>query len=347
MTKTMRRLIACGLMILCVHGMPAIAQVSINQWDFLIRAQNSMMTDSIAKIGVRSDATSGFDNIYDVPRPPRSPSGNYLEVYFPHSGGNWPPLLGSKYAVDFQSPADPSWNMNIESSVPGSIIVFWDSSYVQSIPPGVQLFLCDTAAHVRINMRMHGSYTFTYSGKRYFQILGGVEINVKYLMEGFWNGTTQIRDTVTGYLAAQGAPHLSVDSSSVNLADDGTGLLVFPAAPAGDYYLVMFHRNHLTIWSAVTLSVVKSTTVQSTYDFSSGSSSAFGSDPLKQVGSVYVSWGGDVNQDGVIDFLDRNIVANERGQIGYHSSDCNGDGNIDSTDYQIALNNRYRIVQKP
>jgi len=343
----MRKFIFVGLLILCVCTVRISAQVSMNQWDFLIRAQNSTMTDSIAKIGVRSDATSGFDNIYDIPRPPRSPSGNYLEVYFPHSGGNWPPLLGSKYAVDIQGPSNPSWNMNLESSVQGSITVFWDSSLVQSIPQTVQLFLCDTAAGVRINMRTAGSYVFTYTTRRYFQIVGVVQMNVKYLMEGFWNGTSQVRDTVTGFLAGAASPHRLMDSSAVYLASEGTGLFLFPNVPSGNYYLIIRQRNHLSVWSADSQSLVSGTTIQESYDFSAGLGSAYGSDALKQVGSVYVSWAGDINQDGVIDFLDRNLAANDKGRTGYLASDCNGDGQTDSIDYGMVLDNRFKVIQKP
>jgi len=326
-------------------GLPA--QVSYDHWDFIIRAQNSIMTDSLARIGVRSDATPGFDNVYDIPRPPRAPSGVYLEVYFPHSGGNYPPLLGSKYGVDFQGPPNPAWNMNIESSISGPILVFWDSTYVRTITTGVQLFLYDVTAGVYVNMRSRGSYTFEYSTRRNFQIVGAVQLNVKYLMEGFWRDTTQVQDTVTAYLAQMTAPYLYIDSAAVYLSSDGTGLFVFQNAPSGDYYLVMKHRDHLTVWSANTISVAKGTTSQGNYDFSSSAEMAFGVDALKNAGAVYVSWGGDVNQDGVVDFLDRNLTWNDRGHSGYLTTDCNGDNITDPDDYTIVLNNRFKYIQKP
>jgi hypothetical protein len=325
----------------------AAAQISYDNWNFLIKGVNSQITDSLAILGIRSDATSGYDNAYDVPRPPRSPSGVYLEVYFPHSGGNYPPVLGTEYARDFQGPTDPAWNMSVEASSPGPITLSWDSAYVNSIERRVQLFLFDITSGSLTNMKTAGRYIFAYTSKRDFQIIGAVKIDLRYLMEGFWNGTTQVQDTVRGYLSASASPFGSVDSATVFLSGTGTGLLVFRNAPSGSYYLTVHHRNHLEIWSAAPLPLVKGTTSISSYDFTAGAGTAFGTGALKQVGSSYVSWGGDVNQDGVIDFLDRNLTWNNRTLNGYLSTDCNGDQVTDSNDYTIVLANRLKVRQHP
>jgi hypothetical protein len=110
---------------------------------------------------------------------------------------------------------------------------------------------------------------------------------------------------------------------------------------------VIRHRNHLQLWSSTPQSLTKGTTSFSTYNFSTGNDKAFGSEALKQVGPVFVAWGGDVNQDGVIDFLDRNDTWNDRGTSGYKPTDCTGDNLIDSADYSIVLANRLRIIQRP
>ncbi len=334
-------------LLLNLYAMTAIAQISYDNWNFLIKAKDSQFTDSLATIGIRPDATTGFDNAYDIPRPPRSPSGNYLEVYFPHSGGNYPPLLGTKYAVDFQGPNDPSWNMSVESSTFGQITLSWDSSYVNSIEPRVQLYLRDVSNGELTNMRKVGRYSFTYSVKRDFQIIGAIDINLKYLMEGFWNGVTHVQDTISGYLAQSTSPFGFVDSTKIYLSNSGTGQLIFPYAPTGNYYLVIRHRNHLEIWSSNPLSLIKGTTSYSSFDFSTSVNMAFGVNALKQVGGDYVSWSGDVNQDGVVDFLDRNLTWNNRNLNGYYSTDCNGDNITNATDYSIVLDNRLKIFQRP
>ncbi|MBA4313382.1 MAG: hypothetical protein C0417_12230 [Chlorobiaceae bacterium] len=323
------------------------AQPTYDHWNILIKAQNSQINDSLANFGIRPDATSDFDNAYDIPRPPRAPSGNYLEVYFPHSGSNFPPLLGSKYAVDFQGPIDPTWNFSVEASLAGPISLTWDMSYLNSIEERLQLFLLDLTNGNLIDMRANEIYTFSYTAKRDFQIIGAVNVGFKYIMEGFWNGTAQVRDTVSGYLAQSVFPFSFIDSSQYYLSSSGTGRFIFKNAVSGNYYFVIRHRNHIEIWTSISLDIVKGTTSFTEYDFTNHADAAFGSGALKPIGAVYAAWGGDVNQDGVIDYLDRNITWNNRGINGRLSSDCNGDNNTDATDLDIVLNNRYKTIQKP
>jgi hypothetical protein len=325
----------------------SFSQITYDNWDFKINGKNVLLSDTLAGIGIRQNATFGFDNLYDVPRPPRSPSGVYLEIYFPHSGGNYPPLLGSKYAVDFQNPEDPIWNMSIESSSQGPLTIFWDSLNTQTIEKRVQLFLLDLDNGKLTDMRNIGSYTFNYTGKRNFRIQGTVKINLKYLMESFWNGTSQIQDTVVGYLANQTTPFSFIDSAKVYLTNQGEGWLVFLNAATGNYYLKIKHRNHIEIWSSFPISLTKGTTSFSVYDFSSSATTAYGIDALRQVGDVFVSWVGDVNQDCVIDFIDRNLTWNNRNQTGYIPTDCNGDSVTDAADYNLVLNNRLKKAQRP
>jgi hypothetical protein len=325
----------------------AVARINYDNWNFLIKGANGTITDSLAILGIRSDATPGYDNAYDVPRPPRSPSGIYLEVYFPHSGGNYPAVLGTEYAVDFQGPADPVWNMSVEASSAGPVTLAWDSAYAASIEPRAQLFLFDIAAGSLTDMKHAGRYSFVYSTKRDFQIIGAVKIDLRYLMEGFWNGASQVQDTVTAYLASSISPFGLLDSSAAALSGSGSGLPVFRNAASGSYYLVIRHRNHLEVWSASPMALVKGTTSISSYDFSTGAGTAFGVNPLRQVGSSFVSWGGDVNQDGVVDFLDRNLTWNNRTLTGHLPTDTNGDNVTNSNDDTIVLGNRLKVRQRP
>ena len=325
----------------------AAGQTPYTNWDFMIRARTNSQSDSLARMGVRPDATPDFENLYDTPRPPRSPSGTYLEVYFPHSGGSYPPVLGTQYATDFQDTTDPVWDLSVECSGPALLTILWDSSYVNAIEPRLQLFLVDLLTGTRVNMRVAGRYTFSYTTKRDFQVVGAVKVDLTCLLEGFWNGATQPQDTVTGYLADAAGAHPLVDSARAVLSTSGNGLLVFPSAPTGSYYLVVRHRNHLAVWSASSQPYTKGTTSIGAYDFTTGPGTAFGTDPLKNEGGLYVSWAGDVNQDGVVDFLDRNITWNNRTLPGYLSSDCNGNNVTDGTDYSLVLANRLRISQRP
>jgi hypothetical protein len=345
----MKRIAAVMLLALATAllSSQSVAQLPYTNWDFTIRARTATLSDSLARMGVRTDATTDFENAYDVPRPPRSPSGSYLEVYFPHSGGSYPPILGNRYATDFQGTTDPIWNFSVESSVTGSLIILWDSAYVNSIESRVQLFLVDLLSGTRVNMRLAGRYMFNYTTKRDFRVVGALTVDLTFLMEGFWNGSTQIQDTVTGYLADGLAPHAIVDSAKAVLSSAGKGLLVYPTASSGSYFIVVRHRNHLRVWSAAAQLLTNGTTSMGSYDFSAGPGTAYGTGALKQEGAVHIAWGGDVNQDGVVDFLDRNVTWNNRTLPGYLSSDCNGSNLTDGTDYGIVLANRLKTEQRP
>jgi hypothetical protein len=56
---------------------------------------------------------------------------------------------------------------------------------------------------------------------------------------------------------------------------------------------------------------------------------------MKQVGSVWVLYGGDANQDGSIDGFDIVIFVPQYGTQGYLSADFNGDGDVTAADVII------------
>jgi hypothetical protein len=65
---------------------------------------------------------------------------------------------------------------------------------------------------------------------------------------------------------------------------------------------------------------------------------AFG-DNMKQVGSVWVLFGGDANRDGAVDALDVGLFIVQFGTSGYLSCDFNGDGSVDVLDLPIIRDN--------
>ncbi len=144
--------------------------VSANSWTLLVEASVGGVFDSSATFGVRPDATSDFDPAYDQPSPPHPP-GNWVQAYFPHTGGNWPTLLGNRFAVDVMQPDSAAWNMDVESSFDtGSVALSWDTTGMSALPATYAILMRDSAAHVTLNMRLRRSYTFFYSGVRAFSI---------------------------------------------------------------------------------------------------------------------------------------------------------------------------------
>ena len=67
------KFIAATMFWLLLSGI-AGAQTPYANWDVLIRARTNSQSDSLARMGIRPDATADFENLYDIPRPPRSTS---------------------------------------------------------------------------------------------------------------------------------------------------------------------------------------------------------------------------------------------------------------------------------
>jgi hypothetical protein len=124
-----------------------------------------------------------------------------------------------------------------------------------------------------------------------------------------------------------------------------TGNIAISAIPAkynSSYYLTIKHRNSIETTSGVPVSFA-GTAVN--YDFTTAASKAYG-DNMKLMGTVYGIWGGNVNQDGIVDTGDMNPVENEstNATMGYVNEDANGDGIVDTGDMNIVENNSTNVV---
>jgi hypothetical protein len=144
--------------------------VTVTSWSLVLEARMSGLHDSSATCGVRPDATPDFDSKYDRPCPP-NPPGDWLQVFFPHTGGHWPTLLGTRFSEDITSPDTGIWTMNVESSLDtGRLTLSWDTSLIHRLPVGYTILLKDADAPDTVDMRSHPSYQFHYSGLRVFSI---------------------------------------------------------------------------------------------------------------------------------------------------------------------------------
>lgn len=147
-------------------------------WELPLVLSSESMIDKISTFGVRLEASNDFDVQYDAPRPPKSPDNNYLELFFEHEGGNYPGVLGKKYAKDFKAPGNTIWNFKIESSKNSELSLSWDKSKVAVLPDTIKLTLMDLSTGNSMNMKTDSSYTFTYNGIRSFSVNASItEIN--------------------------------------------------------------------------------------------------------------------------------------------------------------------------
>ncbi len=181
--------------------------------------------------------------------------------------------------------------------------------------------------------------------------------NVKTLyltvfLENLFNGTTmnKAQGTAGDQFSGTVADHISVEIHDfappfalvagpymVEINTDGTAPVEVPAPLSANYYVVVKHRNSIETWSGTPLDFGMPAI---SYDFSTAISQAFGSN-LKLLSGKFVFYGGDVNQDGVVDTADITPVDNDSAGYlsGYLDSDVNGDGIVDTGDMTIVDNN--------
>ncbi|RPI18795.1 MAG: hypothetical protein EHM58_04065 [Ignavibacteriae bacterium] len=170
----------------------------------------------------------------------------------------------------------------------------------------------------------------------YFITKQTLNANLKVYLEGFYNGSTQIRDTIRVYIAQTSDPWTLKDSTVAYLNTNGTDTVSFENSVAGNYYIIVKHRNHIETWSALPQLFNLGQYVN--YDFTTGSNKAFGNN-MKQVGSVWVFYGGDANQSGLVFTEDYQLFITQFGLDGYVSCDLNGNTFVDGYDLPILYGN--------
>jgi len=176
-----------------------------------------------------------------------------------------------------------------------------------------------------------------------------ISVNLNIGIEGFWNGTTQVSDTVTVELRSSTSPYNTIDSNkTVITSGTGYGSIEFLSAPTGSYYIVVKHRNSLETWSSSPISM--SAGGNYNYSFTSSSSQAYGNNTVLKLGR-YCNFSGDVDQDGAVDLDDVLQTSNDAGTFssGYIVTDLNGDSITELNDILIAYNNAiaFVMVMKP
>ena len=99
-------------------------------------------------------------------------------------------------------------------------------------------------------------------------------LNLTALIEGFFNSTTMVSDTITVELRNVVSPYTLLESKKVFLNTSGFGSASFPTVPDGaTFYVVLKHRNSIDTWSAIGKSF---TSGLLTYDFTSAQTQSFG-----------------------------------------------------------------------
>jgi hypothetical protein len=146
--------------------------------------------------------------------------------------------------------------------------------------------------------------------------------------------TIELRNGLTGALI------FTISDADVSTSGDVS--VSVPAVHNGSYYVYVKHRNSITTSTANPVSFSGATV---TYDFTTGSGQAFGSN-MKDVSGYSYMFSGDENQDGLVDSSDLIDCDNDSASFaaGYLVTDTNGDGLVDSSDMNIIDNNNAAFI---
>jgi endonuclease I len=163
-------------------------------------------------------------------------------------------------------------------------------------------------------------------------------LNITAIIEGLFNGSVMVPDTITLELRNTSSPYSLLESKKVLLSSLGAGTASFDKVANGtSFYIVVKHRNSIETWGT-TIKTFSSGLLN--YDFTSGVDRAYGNN-LKQVGPKWCIYSGDLNRDEFIDGSDVSdcFNASSIGQSGYVIPDLNGDDFVDGSDVSIVFNN--------
>jgi hypothetical protein len=130
--------------------------------------------------------------------------------------------------------------------------------------------------------------------------------------------------------------------TGVELGTDGSVTVEVPANISGNYFLTVRHRNSIAITSTSAISFTNESIL---HDFTQPAN-VYGSNLLQMTDGWYAVYGGDVNQDGVVDTGDVTPLDNDQFNYltGYVATDANGDGSVDTGDITIVDNNQFNYI---
>jgi hypothetical protein len=184
---------------------------------------------------------------------------------------------------------------------------------------------------------------------------------IKAYLEGLWNGSTmnmnQCKDENNSEVFPSAVDTAIVElhssSSYANIVYRISGVYIdqdgnfysnnlpqmqIPSSYNGSYFITVKTRNHLVTTSASAISFAGDTI---RYNFTSAANMAYGNNMKELTSGIFGFYAGDVNQDGVIDSVDGNIVTSSSNnfEMGYRPEDLNGDGSTNSDDVSIVDGN--------
>ena len=149
-------------------------------------------------------------------------------------------------------------------------------------------------------------------------------------------------DISSSSIAAKRAAFVRSDGSIVDL--DGYSPVNFYGINNGEYYIILRHRNHLSIMSANKVALTEFSTL---YDFTDSSTSAYGNELAVLGDGKYGMYSGDGDANGTVNVLDYGTVGNMLFQTGYLAGDLDLNGTVNVLDYGKANQNLLKVTNVP
>lgn len=151
--------------------------------------------------------------------------------------------------------------------------------------------------------------------------------------------------TASATTVAKRAAFLKSDGTIVDT--DGISPISFKGLNAGNYYVVVRHRNHLAIMSSSPIALSSSL---ASYDFTTSQSQAYtiGTDPMVALsGSRYGMIAGDANISSIITASDITPIIMNLNSSNYNNADINMSGIITAADITKIILNLNRSTNVP
>ncbi len=147
-----------------------------------------------------------------------------------------------------------------------------------------------------------------------------------------------LRDADANLLASQAA---LINSEGDILNSAGNNCIVFPEVSVFDqYYVSIHHRGHLSVMSSQPVGD------EAFYDFTTSAGQAMGLEPMKNVNGSWVLFGGDYDNNGIVNNLDFNNWYNNGAAVNqYLEIDIDGNGIVNNLDYNVWEINRSKVGQ--
>lgn len=273
--------------------------------DYHIYRSDTPVLDELTLLGTTTDTTF-IDNA-----PLTGNAYYYIQAYDVHDNG-------SQYSSD-----------SIMSFLSANIKVLLEGSYDIG---GVMRTTLNNGGIIPLNQPFNTS-PWNYTGT---ETVTTVPANVTDWI------LVELRSTSTTVVDRRAA-FIKNDGTLVDL--DGVSNIKFPTATAGDYYVVIIHRNHLSVMTATPVTISLSPTL---YDMRTDINKAFGTNAMKDLGGGYYGiYTADTDGSGTVNAADRSNTWNQRNLSGYYGTDVDLSGTVNAADRSAVWNNRNISTQVP